>query len=61
MTLELTEQQRQKVVEQGGLPVEVVDPHSQRTYVLIAREQFDKIRSLLESAGNCRPPPPRRA
>jgi hypothetical protein len=48
MTLELTEQQRQVVEGQAGRPVEVVDPGSQRSYMLIDREQFEKVRPFLE-------------
>jgi len=49
MMLELTEQQRQAVQEQAGEPVEVIDPDTQRAYVLLAREQYDRMRSLVGS------------
>ena len=48
MMLELTEQQRQAVQEQAGRPVQVIDPDTQRAYVLLAREQYERICSLLE-------------
>jgi hypothetical protein len=50
MKLELTEQQQQQLRLNGDGPVEVVDPHTKRSYVLIAREQFEKVRSLLDDA-----------
>ena len=39
----------QEMVEHSGdTPVRVVDPRTQRVYVLIADEQFDRLRSLLD-------------
>ena len=39
----------QDMVENSGdTPVRVVDPRTQRVYVLIADEQFDRLRSLLD-------------
>ena len=39
----------QDMVEHSGdTPVRVVDPRTQRVYVLIADEQFDRLRSLLD-------------
>ena len=49
MTFQLTEQQQQLVHLQGGRPVEVIDPDTQRRYMLIASEQFEKVRSLLDT------------
>jgi hypothetical protein len=49
MRLELTELQRRAVQEQAGRPVEVIDPDTRRAYVLLAREQYERIRSGLES------------
>ena len=49
MMVELTEEQRQAVQEQAGGPVEVIDPDTQRAYVLLAREQYEQMRSLVES------------
>ena len=47
--VELTEQQRRAVEEQVGGPVELIDPDTQRAYVLLAREQYERICSLVES------------
>jgi hypothetical protein len=49
MTLELTEQQRQAVQEQLGEPVEMIDPDTRCAYVLLAREQYEQMRSSVES------------
>jgi hypothetical protein len=49
MLLELTEQQRQAVQERAGEPVEVIDPETRRAYVLLAREQYEQMRSVVES------------
>lgn len=39
----------QDMVEQSGdTPLRVVDPRTQRVYVIIADEQFDRLRSLLD-------------
>lgn len=48
MPVELTEAQRRIIGERAGSPVEMVDPHTQRSYVLLAREQYDRIRSQVE-------------
>ena len=49
MRIELTEQQRRVVEEQRGAPVEVLDPSTMRAYVLIVREQYEQVRSLLQA------------
>jgi hypothetical protein len=47
MKIELTDEQRRVLAGQGGRPLEVVDPHTQRTYLLIACEEYERLRSLL--------------
>jgi hypothetical protein len=49
MMIELTEQQRQAVQEQAGEPVEVIYPDRRCTYVIPAREQYERMRSLVEN------------
>jgi hypothetical protein len=49
MRIELTEQQRRVVQNQEGNPVDVFDPDNDRTYVLIGREQYEHVLSLLPS------------
>src|SRR3982750_1983066 len=56
MRIELTEEQRQAVQGQAGGPVEVIDTDSQRAYVLLAREQYEQMRSLV----GCEPEPSHR-
>lgn len=48
MTIELTEEQRQALQAEQGKPVDVVDPATQRRYVLLAQEQYERLRSLLD-------------
>jgi hypothetical protein len=48
MMLELTEQQRQAVHEQAREPVEVIDPVTRCAYVLLSREQYERMQSLEE-------------
>ena len=50
-TIELTDQQRQAIQAEPGMPVDVVDPATKQTYVLVAREQYEqyeRMRMLLE-------------
>src|SRR4051812_28070386 len=48
MTIELTDEQ-QRVLEQGKA-VEVVDPTTVRTFVVLPREEYERMRSLLKKA-----------
>ena len=48
MTIELTDEQ-QRAVEQGK-PVEVVDPATVRTFVVLPWEEYERVRSLLKKA-----------
>jgi hypothetical protein len=45
MHIELTDQERLQV--QQGQPVDVTDPRTNEAYILIARQHFDQLRSLL--------------
>jgi hypothetical protein len=47
MSIELTEEQRLLVERHVSQPVEVVDPRTNRRYVLLARELYERVRSLL--------------
>jgi hypothetical protein len=47
MPLELTEQQRQAIEAQGGQPVEVVDPATNRAYLVIAKETFASLQAAV--------------
>lgn len=44
----LNEEQRQALKERGDGPVEVVDPGTSKVYVLIAREQYERLKPLFE-------------
>src|SRR5216683_2698275 len=48
MHIELTEQER--LLAQQGQPVDVIDPQTNEAYVLIARQRFEQVRSLLNSS-----------
>jgi hypothetical protein len=52
--IELTDAQRQALHAEQGTPIEVVDPATQQRYVLVAREQYERLRSLME--GGAQPP-----
>jgi hypothetical protein len=56
--IELTDAQRQALQAERGKPVAVVDPATQQRFVLLAREQYERVRSLLEGAPEKPPPAP---
>ena len=56
--IELTDAQRQALQAEQGKPVDVVDPATQKRYVLLAREQYERVRALLEQAGGPEPEDP---
>src|SRR5712691_7120792 len=53
--IELTNEQRQALQRERGKPVDVVDPATQERYVLIAREQFERVRDVLEREAESAP------
>jgi hypothetical protein len=58
MPVELTEEQRKVLEAREGSPVEIVDPQTHRSYVLLAREQYERIRSLVEIPAGEKTEPP---
>jgi hypothetical protein len=48
ITMRLTEEQHQLVEVAAGQPVDVVDPQSNRAYVLLPAEVFERVRGILE-------------
>ncbi len=56
--IELTDAQRQALQADPGKPVDVVDPATRRRYVLLEREQYDRVRPLLDQAGEPAPEDP---
>jgi hypothetical protein len=51
-TIQLTDEQRQALQAEQGGPVNVVDPFTCQRYVLLALEEYDRVRSILDQ-----PPP----
>lgn len=47
-TIELTDEQRQALQSDQGKPLDVVDPATKQRYVLLAHEQYERVRTLLE-------------
>jgi len=46
-TIALTAEQQQTLRGENGKPVEVVDPATEHRYVLLEREQYERVRALL--------------
>ena len=47
-TIELTDEQRQALEAEQREPLDVVDPATQQHYALLARELYERVRTLLE-------------
>ena len=45
--IELTENQRRELG--CGKPIEVTDPHTNESYVILRKETYERVRSLLSS------------
>ena len=50
MAIPLTEEQRKALEARPGGPIEVVDPATNRVYVLVTAEAYQRVRNLLEQA-----------
>jgi len=48
MTIELTDEQRQALGGQSDEPVQVIDPRTKETYVLLRAELYERLKGLLE-------------
>jgi hypothetical protein len=48
MATMLNEEQQRALREQAGKPIEVVDPDTNRVYLIIDREQYERLRPLFE-------------
>jgi hypothetical protein len=55
--IELTIEQRRVLQAGPSRPVDVVDPATRQRYVLLAREQYERVRSLVEGSSGQAPPP----
>jgi hypothetical protein len=48
MAARLSDELRREIEQHGGHPVEVVDPRTNKVYFLIAREQYERLKPLLQ-------------
>jgi len=48
MPAQLTDELHRAVIEQGDQPLEIIDPATNRRYVLLSREQYDRLKPLFE-------------
>jgi hypothetical protein len=48
MTAKLNEELQRALQQRGDGPVEVVDPGTSKIYVIIAREQYERLKPLFE-------------
>ncbi len=48
MTAKLSEELQQALEDQGGAPVKVVHPVTNQVYLLIAADQYDRLKPLFE-------------
>ncbi len=56
--LRLTDEQLRAIEKEAGKPVAAVDPATQKRFVLLADEQYERVRPLLETWTWQVPPPP---
>jgi hypothetical protein len=54
--IELTEAQRRAIEAEHGRPVDLIDPATRQAYVLLAREQYEKVQSLLAAQSDVTAP-----
>ncbi len=48
MAAQLSDDLRRELEQHGDRPVEVVDPATQKVYLLVPREQYERLRPLFE-------------
>jgi hypothetical protein len=46
MTIQLTDDQSKAIEQAGGTPPSVIDPRTQKAYVLLSREAFERFTAL---------------
>lgn len=46
--IELTEQQQQALLSRQDEPLQLIDPRTNQTYVLLPKEVFERVKNLLE-------------
>jgi hypothetical protein len=47
--LELTEQQQQALANKQDEPLQLIDPRTKQTYVLLPTELFERVKNILEN------------
>lgn len=47
MSIDLSPEQRNAVAHAGSTPIQVVDPHTQVTYVLLRADVYEQVRKVL--------------
>lgn len=52
MIPEMNEELQQAIDAQAGSPPRIVDPRTKKAYVVVAAEQYDRIKALLEQEDN---------
>jgi len=48
MSIVLTEQQQEALDRTGEQPAKLIDPRTNRTYVLVTEQEFENVRDMLE-------------
>jgi hypothetical protein len=48
MAAQLSEELRREIEQHGDRPIELVDPTTNKVYLLISREQYDRLRPVFE-------------
>jgi hypothetical protein len=48
MTARLSEELQQELARHGGGPIQLVHPGTQKVYVLVAAERFERLKSLVD-------------
>lgn len=46
--IELTEQQQQALTSRQDEPLQLIDPRTKQTYVLLPKEVFERVKSMLD-------------
>jgi hypothetical protein len=49
--IELTDSQQHALDNKADEPLEVIDPRTSQKYVLVRREMYDRLRTLVQDAG----------
>jgi|GEM_PF-1386539 len=58
MTIQLTYDQSKAIEQAGDMPPSVIDPQTQKAYVLLSREAFERLTALEAGREELAPHPP---